>query len=150
VIARIFGLVGPDQPPNYLLPGLISRVRENRLAEIPGLHHLRDYLDTRDVCRHLVALARDLQTRGPRGTRIVNLCSGEATAVEEILNRVLEIQYSGDQDGLARALSEVSAAPGRPTDAHRVVGDPTRLLALGCEPIRSIPLDQTVLDAIAV
>lgn len=150
MIARIFGIVGPDQPPNYVLPGLISRVRASRLAGIPGLHNLRDYLDTRDVCRHLVGLARDLQTRGPRGTRIVNLCSGEATAIEEILNRVLEIQYSGDQDRLARARSEVSAAPGRPTDAHRVVGDPTRLLALVRKPIRSIPLSRTVLDAMAV
>src|SRR5439155_15956129 len=72
IIARVFGLIAPRQPAHYVLPGLIRRVSEGRLEGVPGLSYYRDYLDSRDVCDVLIALAAQA---GAEPT-VVNVCSG--------------------------------------------------------------------------
>lgn len=142
VIARVFGLIAPGQPPNYVLPGLIARVREQRLDGIPGLDMVRDYLDGRDVCRDLVALSRSPVVANP----IVNVCSGEPTTIRDLLAAVL--LASGREDGSSFAAT-IKAAPGRADDVRWLVGDPARFVLLtGIQP-RSIPLEWTVRDAVS-
>lgn len=132
--ARVFGLLSPGQPENYLLPGLLRRVRGGQVEGIPGLDAARDYLDARDACRDLVELSRL-----PAPPPVVNVCSGKGVRIRAVLAEV------------ARALSrEVrpTAAPGRPDDIPWLVGDPGLLeRLLGPRPRR--PLEETVADALA-
>jgi nucleoside-diphosphate-sugar epimerase len=140
LVARVFGLVGPRQPESYLLPALVRRVREGRLDGVPGLGHVRDWLDTRDVCDHLLALAR-LGASGPWDGAPVNVCSGEATAVRDLLREVVRALRPQDEAAL---LASTTEAPGRPDDVPWIVGDPTRLVALTAAPPRRTSLRETV------
>jgi len=138
-IARIFGLVGPSQPPHYVLPGLIRRAREGRLSDIPGLSHVRDYLDARDVCRILVDLcAAGIAAPEPR---MINVCSGDGMSIRAIVEEILV--------GLgAQSLPILGEAPGRADDLPWIVGDPSRLTALLGRRPRQIPLQRTIRDAL--
>ena len=86
LVTRVFGLIAPRQPPHYLLPGLLRRVRQPELGAIPGLSFSRDYLDARDVCEVLVELAHSALF--PVG--IVNVCSGKPTALRQLLALLLQ------------------------------------------------------------
>lgn len=141
LVARVFGIIGPDQRPSYLLPGLIRRARENDLAAVPGLDHVRDYLDARDVARHLAILAAV-----GSAPDTVNVCSGEPTRIGDLLDEVLRVTHAGDADALAAARSSITAAPGRDSDVPWLVGDPTLLDKHGDGVIRSIDLTDTVAE----
>ena len=147
-IGRVFGLIGPDQRPDYLVPGLIRRVRTDDLASVLGLDYVRDYSDTRDVSRHLASLAL-LTSDGPqRGATLVNVCSGEETRIGDLLDQLLSLVYGGDPDALEEARGRVGAAPGRPTDISWSVGDPSVLADLIDGPVRSIPIAETLAEAL--
>ena len=137
-IARIFGLVGPSQPPHYVLPGLIRRAREGRLSDIPGLSHVRDYLDARDVCRNLVDLCAAGAAPEPR---VINVCSGEGVSIRAIVEQILIALGT-------QAPPTLGEAPGRPDDLPWIVGDPGRLTDLLGRPPRRISLQRTILDAL--
>jgi nucleoside-diphosphate-sugar epimerase len=150
VVARVFGLIGPDQPQHYLLPGLIRRVRTGDVSAVPGLDYVRDYLDARDVSRLLVSLASTLSTVGvAESVSTVNVCSGEPTRIGDLLDLVLTIVHQGDPDALQRARVAVGPAPGRPSDIEWSVGDPTRLSQMIAEPIRAISVADTIAGALA-
>ena len=145
-VARVFGLVAPDQPANYLLPGLIRRVRTGQLADIPGLSYVRDYLDARDVCEKLLLLVSP--PRGERTDRVIfNVCSGEGVTIREVLGTVIQ-QY--DPAGAQHLMAQATEATGRPDDIVWIVGDPSALVAVTGVGPRAIPLEQTVRDALAV
>jgi len=144
-VARVFGLVAPSQPPSYVLPGLVARVRERRFEAVPGLDYVRDYLDSRDVCAGLVALCDSPPAAG--STEYVNLCSGETTSLRELLGLVTRTLLPAEAD---RILETVRAGTGRPDDIPWMVGDPQRFLELTGKQPRRIPLEETVRDACAV
>ena len=150
VIARVFGMIGPDQPHNYLLPGLIRRARAGDLSAVPGLDYVRDYLDARDVSRVLVSLASTFSTVGiSEEVDTANVCSGEPARIGDLLDLVLRIVHQSDPDELQRARRAAGPAPGRPSDIEWSVGDPSRLFQMIAEPIRAIPIADTVADALA-
>ncbi len=134
VVARLFGLVSPQQPAYYILPGLIRRALQRDVSPIPGLDYIRDYLDARDACRVLVALCR----QAPDG--VFNVCSGVPVRVRVLFNIVCEML-----GGVP--LNRVIAAEGRPGDMEYLVGDNSKLVALGIRP-KTISLKQTVYDAL--
>jgi nucleoside-diphosphate-sugar epimerase len=142
LVARVFGLMAPQQPPNYLLPGLSRRVREAELGAIPGLSFSRDYLDARDVCEVLVELARrEIFVDG-----VLNVCSGKPTALRQVLELLLRELRPAEADTLLNGAVE---APARADDIPWIVGDPTRLRQLlGRDPQR-IPLLRTVREHLA-
>lgn len=144
MVARVFGLIAPQQPANYVLPGLIRRVRERDLRGVPGLSYVRDYLDARDVCEDLLELGA-VEDGAAWGGSVVNLCSGEGVALAEILRTIARVLRPGQEDEL---LSEVVEAPGRPDDVPWIVGDPSRFVALTRRQPRRISLEQTVRDAV--
>ncbi len=149
-ICRVFGMIGPDQRPHYLLPGLIRRIRSGDLAAIPGLGYVRDYLDTRDVSRLLASVTADLfGTDNERRVTLVNVCSGEETRIGELVDELIAQFYKDDPKGAQAARDAVGAAPGRPTDVTWSVGDPSVLTKLVTDPIRSIPITDTLADALA-
>ena len=143
IVARVFGMIGPDQRPGYLLPGLVRRAREGDLVEIPGLDNVRDYLDTRDVAGHLASLV----VEGDGGT--VNVCSGEPTRVGDLLDQVLQVEHGADPQALEAARRRVTSAPGRDSDVAWLVGDPTRLARYATGPVRSISIGETIAEAMA-
>lgn len=139
--ARVFGLLGPHQRAEYLLPGLIRRAKTGAWDGIPGLHHVRDYLDARDAAAHLAYLAVHVGSGG-RVPALVNVCSGEPTSVLDVLVHVMT-SLGTDPESVSP-----SPAPGRPSDVPWVVGDPSLLRSITQRPLRSIPLERTVADAI--
>ncbi|MHB8458932.1 MAG: NAD-dependent epimerase/dehydratase family protein [Candidatus Limnocylindrales bacterium] len=142
LVARVFGLLAPRQAPNYVLPALIERARTGDLDGIPGLDFARDYLDARDVCQDLLLLAAApwLDT-----SLVVNVCSGVAVTIRELLRAVLgEVDPKGATDAARRA----TAAPGRPDDVRWLVGDPSAFSRLTGYLPQRIPLSRTVADAV--
>jgi len=146
-IARVFGLIAPVQPQNYVLPGLIRRVRERQLDAIPGLSFVRDYLDARDVSDCLLALGFAPQT----GTSLVNVCAGEATRLRDLLAMVAQrwtIEQRLPPEQAHDMLSSASEAPARADDIPWIVGDPSRLMRIIGRSPRRISVAQTIADAL--
>jgi GDP-4-dehydro-6-deoxy-D-mannose reductase len=142
LVARVFGLLAPRQAPNYVLPALIERVKNGHLDGIPGLDFARDYLDARDVCENLLLLAvAPWEDAG----LVVNVCSGVAVTIRELLRAVLK-QIDPDRADDAARLA--TAAPGRPGDVAWLVGDPSRFIGLTGDFPQRIPLSKTVADAV--
>jgi nucleoside-diphosphate-sugar epimerase len=141
LVARVFGLLAPKQPPHYVLPGLIRRVREEQVQAVPGLSFVRDYLDARDVCRVLLDLA---QLR-PFPEGVLNLCSGEPLALRDLITLIIRTVQPSAAERLIGALGE---APARPDDIPWIVGDAARLTALLGRGARHILPEQTLRDAL--
>lgn len=100
--------------------------------KVGNLEPVRDFLDVRDAARALVLLAE----RGEPG-EVYNLCSGVGRRVGEVLEVLLR---------LARRPVPVEGDPARlrPLDEPVVVGDNSRLRALGWRP--RLPLERTLAD----
>jgi GDP-4-dehydro-6-deoxy-D-mannose reductase len=147
VVARVFGLLGPDQKEGYLLPGLTRRVLSGEVAQIPGLSHTRDYLDARDVCRHLGRLAQ--WRPGGGGSDTFNVCSGEGIAVGELAEIVVRSVYQDDPEKAQSLVAAMSEAPGRPTDIPWLVGDPGKYVRTFGGSMRRITIAETVRQSIA-
>lgn len=142
--ARVFGLLAPRQAPNYVLPGLIKRVRTRDLNGVPGLDFARDYLDARDICEDLLLLA---SVPWPSDLIVVNVCSGVPVTIRDLLRTVIDVMDPGAADDIAR---DARPAPGRQDDVRWLVGDPGRFLRLTGAPSQRIPLATSVADAVAV
>jgi GDP-4-dehydro-6-deoxy-D-mannose reductase len=142
VIARSFNHTGPGQETRFALPSWAEQLR--RMAEegtelpvlrVGNLEAKRDLLDVRDVVDAYCLLLE----RGRSG-EVYNVCSG----VAHTLRRVVEwmVEASGTE-----ARIEVDPERMRPVDTPLLLGDPSRLRALGWEP--RIPLTRTVADLLA-
>lgn len=139
LVARGFNHTGPGQNRRFALPGFARQLVEQRGSPEPvlktgNLEVRRDFLDVRDVVRAY----RLLMERGEPG-RAYNVCSGRAYSLAELCNRLVEV--SGVK---ARVLSEPRRR--RSLDLPLLVGDPSRLRALGWEP--EISLDRTLEELI--
>ena len=142
IIARVFGLLAPHQAPNYVLPALIERAKNGDLKGIPGLDFARDYLDARDVCENLALVA---SAPWPDTSQVVNVCSGVAVRIRELLRAVLAEVNPNRADEAAR---QAIAAPGRSDDIRWLVGDPSLFSRLTGNLPQRTPLSRTVADAV--
>jgi len=121
-VARLFPLVGPGQREAFVLPSFCRRARrivrgqEAPRLRVGNLDIERDFADVRDGVRGLVQIGQLDATR----YRAYNVCSGQGTAVRQLLEWVLEA---------AGVEAEVVVDPGlvRESEPRRVVGDPSRL-----------------------
>ena len=140
IVARAFPHTGPGQSVQYVLPALVSRLREakrtgGRVIKAGNLGAVRDILDVRDVVRAYLLLLE-------RGT------PGEAYNVASGIGQPLSDCFAA----LARligvdARAEPDAALLRPGDIPVLVGDATKLrMATGWSP--QIPFDQTLQDLV--
>ena len=133
VIARAFSHTGPGQSPSFALASWARQVAEleARAArgeagpyrlEVGNLEPVRDYSDVRDVVRAYLVLLE----KGEAG-EAYNVASGRGVALREALDMLR-----------ARARIEIevveSGARLRPADLSYLVGDATRLTALGWSP----------------
>jgi GDP-4-dehydro-6-deoxy-D-mannose reductase len=141
-IARAFNHVGPRQDPSFAASGFARQIAEieagRREPEIlvGNLETRREVTDVRDTVRAYRAVLE----RGRPG-RAYNVCSGNAVAIGDLLDRLV-----------ARARVSVrirvDAARLRPNDLPVLVGDPSRIRdELGWTP--TIPLEQTLDDLLA-
>jgi nucleoside-diphosphate-sugar epimerase len=142
LVARVFGLLAPRQASNYVLPALIERAKNDDLDDIPGLDFARDYLDARDVCENLLLLAA---APWPDSSPVVNVCSGDALTIRELLRAVLEAVAPARADDMIR---QATAAPGRPDDIQWLVGDASHFVHVTGSLAKRIPLSKTVADAV--
>ncbi len=127
VLTRSFNHTGPGQHPSFVVPALARRIVEAEASgggevRVGNLSAQRDLLDVEDVVRAY----RRLGVAGEAG-QVYNVCSGVAVAIEEVAQRLGEL--SG-----AEVRWVVDPELVRPVDVPVVVGDSSRLRALGWQP----------------
>jgi len=137
VIARAFSHTGPGQGPSFALASWARQIagHEARAArgepgpyriEVGNLEPVRDYSDVRDVVRAYLLLLE----RGEAGSAY-NVASGKGVALRQALAALAKA---------AKVEIEVveSGALLRPVDLKYLVGDASRLRALGWSPRHDI------------
>lgn len=141
VIARSFVHTGPGQDSRFAIPSFahqLAAVRAGRrepTLRVGNLSVRRDVLDVRDVVRAYGCLVE----RGEPG-EVYNVCSGEAREMRAMVEEMIELSGTG-------ARIEVDPERFRPVDLPLLVGDGSRIRALGWKP--EIPLRQTLSDLLA-
>jgi GDP-4-dehydro-6-deoxy-D-mannose reductase len=139
VVARSFNHIGPGQDERFAVASFaaqIARVEQGYsepVLRVGNLAARRDFTDVRDVVE---AYARLLAT--PEAGGVVNVASGRAVSLEEVLDRLLDMA--------ARPIKVVVDPERlRPSDIPVLSGNAGRLSALtGWEPERD--LDSTLSD----
>lgn len=143
-VARPFNHTGPGQSNAFVAPNFarqIARIEaglQPPVMEVGSLDDERDFLDVEDVVDAYRLLLE--RRHDPAVRQVFNVASGVALRIGDILERLLSA---------ARLRIEVRVDPNRLRSAPipRVVGDASRLRALGWRPTRSIDDTlQAVLD----
>lgn len=139
VAARPFNHSGPGQPARYLVPGLVARAlaaRGGGAIAVGNRDVVRDVSHVADV----VAAYRVLAARGAPGT-CYNVCSGRGWTVADLAALVAA------RVGVTAPLV-ADPALARAVDVPALVGDPSRLRALGWAPAHDVPrLVDDLIDA---
>lgn len=131
----LFFAFGPHERPERLVPSVIHDLLAGRTARATAGTQVRDFLDVRDQGAAFAALL-DSVVEGP-----VNIGSGEATAVADVVRRL------GDLTGRPDLL-RIGALPMRPDEPPRLVADVRRLRdEVGFRP--QFALDDGLADAVA-
>jgi nucleoside-diphosphate-sugar epimerase len=133
IVTRPFNYTGRGQSPNFLIPKIIDHARRGaKTIELGNLDVARDFSDVRTVAD---AYARLLSTPAATGGTF-NLCSGEATSLRTIVDKVRDL--SG-----AELAVEVNPAFVRASEVASLCGRKDRIeQAIG--PLRAISLDETL------
>ncbi len=132
VVLRVFNPVGPGAPTTTLLGRLAAELGTgppDAPLRLGALSATRDFVDVRDVAEAVVAAA----SAGELVHGIVNVGSGEATVVRELVEQLVAEAATGrevleDGDGSARS----SVVPWQQADVSLALGD------LGWKPARSL------------
>ena len=78
-VGRIFSLEGKNKDDSYFLPGLLKKIRKNKVIEI-DLNQFRDFIHVDDVAEAVVILLKKEQVG------IYNIASGKKTRFYELIN----------------------------------------------------------------
>lgn len=146
VITRAFNHTGPGQRAEFVAPALAGRVLAARrlrdhAIRVGNLDVRRDFLDVRDVVRAYRLLLDGVADGSVVGGTIVNVASGTAVSIREILERLADVAGT-------RVEPIVDPDLVRPDDPPVIVGDAALLRDLtGWSP--RIPLSQTLDDLVA-
>jgi nucleoside-diphosphate-sugar epimerase len=122
VIVRPFNYTGIGQSESFLIPKIVSHFRQGkRIIELGNLDVWRDFSDVRKVAR---AYRRLLEVV-PAG-ETVNICSGRATSLREVLRAAVD--FSGHEievrvnPALVR-INEVRTLCGDVSKMNQLIGD---------------------------
>jgi GDP-4-dehydro-6-deoxy-D-mannose reductase len=134
-VMRPFNHTGPGQAEAFVVPnfaGQIARIEaglQSPVIEVGSLDEERDFLDINDVVEAYRLVLDRRADIGPRP--VFNVASGAAIRIGDLLERLLS---------RAKLKIEVKVDPDRlrSTPIPRVVGDASRLRALGWTPARSM------------
>lgn len=126
LVARIFNPIGPGMPPHLALQDFANQIwsmpRTGGTLRVGDIDVRRDMIDVEHVGACLAALADD-----PRACGIVNLCSGQAPPLRELVEML--IMGSGRTVEIAIDRSRL-----RPDEPRTIVGSLERLSDLGHAP----------------
>lgn len=138
-IARPFNIVGPGQRAPLLYAKVaallveIERAKRPPMLELGNLDSYRDFVDVRDVCTGLVAIAEQGQS-----AEVYNLCSGQATLIHSMVDALC---------AQAALRVEIRTQPRGATDVPYQRGSHAKLSALsGWRP--QVTLDQSLRDTL--
>lgn len=132
VLARPFNHLGRGQRPDFAIPSFARQLEEVRAGRVPpviavgNLAPVRDFSHVRDV----VGAYRLLLQRGVPG-EAYNVCSGEGRTIGNVLDELVAVSE-------VSARIEIDPARVRRSDIPNLVGDPSRLRALGWKPRLSL------------
>lgn len=137
-IARMFNIIGPDDPNGHLIPDILQRLSAtpgpSASLRLGNLHSRRDFVDLRDMASGLETLAiRDMRESD---VSTYNLCSGTEYTVTDIAE--LLAAHLGKRIDIVRdpALCRAIDRPGQ-------LGDPSKTLTeTGWKPHR--PLNDSI------
>jgi len=133
IIARPFNYTGKGQSPEFLIPKIVSHVREGEsVIELGNLDVARDFSDVRTVAEAYVRL---LQAPAAIGETF-NICSGRAVTLQHVLDLVEAI--SG-----RRMDVQVNPAFVRANEVRTLSGSAAKLESV-IGPVPSIPLEETL------
>ncbi|KPC28463.1 GDP-6-deoxy-D-lyxo-4-hexulose reductase [Pseudomonas syringae pv. cilantro] len=141
IVVRPFNHIGARQSPDFATASfarqiaLIEAGKQPAQLKVGNLKAARDFLDVQDVCDAYITLLK-LADRQDDVPRCLNICSGEPTSIETILNRLI---------ALSSRTIEVTVDPERmrPSDIPSAYGDNAAIQrAAGWKP--TIPLNDTL------
>lgn len=138
IMPRLFIHVGPNHPPVTALQNFAMQLaaiklgKQDPVMKVGNLETSRDFVDVRDGARALWTLAQ----KGKSG-EVYNQCTGKAWSIKESLEMLIEIS------GL-KVDVQTDPALLRPSDEKVLLGDSSKLEALGWKP--EIPFRQTLED----
>lgn len=134
VIARPFNYTGAGQDERFLVPKIVSHyARRAPRIELGNLDVERDFSDVRVIARAY----RTLLERNCDGAT-VNLCSGNAVSLREILRMseaLSEHRLDVEVNPLYVRSTDVKVLMGSPSRLHQIAGDDT---------LRAIPMEETL------
>lgn len=78
-IGRIFSFTSKKQNKNFLIPGLINKIKNNKKIILNNINHYRDFLPIDDVCSAIKILFIK------KKTGIFNICSGKKIKIIKII-----------------------------------------------------------------
>jgi nucleoside-diphosphate-sugar epimerase len=132
-IVRPFNYTGVGQSSNYLLPKIVSHIREKApVVELGNMNITRDFSDVRMVVAYYLKLLKNPQPSGS----IFNVCSGKAYSLFEVLNLAQSI--SGH-----KLKTRVNSDYLRSDEVNVLVGSKIKLDAAVGE-VATIPLEDTL------
>ena len=138
VLPRLFIHVGPNHPPLTAIQNFARQLAAIKLGQQESILHVgnlntsRDFIDVRDGATALWTLAQ----KGVSG-EVYNICRGYAWKISDMLDLLIKI--SGVKVTVERDPQLI-----RPTDEKTLLGDNSKLKALGWQPV--IPFETTLKD----
>jgi nucleoside-diphosphate-sugar epimerase len=126
VTLRLFGIYGPGEAENRLIPYLAARLKAKQRVDLTAGEQVRDMTFVGDVIEALLAAARAQKLVTP-GT--FNVCSGRGVTIRSMCLEVAR------QLAVSEELLDFGARPYRQDEPMWLVGDPERFQeATGWEP----------------
>ena len=141
MLVRAFNHIGPEQAPAFVVSDFCRQVAEiekgnsEPVIRVGNLSAKRDFTDVRDVVR-----AYGLLIQHGQAGETYNIGSGHAIAIQELLDRILQLSNSN-------ITVETDMNKLRPVDVPIIEADISKLQAcISWKP--EIPLDQTLLETL--
>jgi nucleoside-diphosphate-sugar epimerase len=120
-LLRLFNTYGPGEPPERLLPYMVSCAREGRSIDLTGCEQVRDFTYVTDIAR-----AFWLALKSPpaaRRLRCLNVGSGRSMVLKQFVN--IAVQVLRENGFFPKVM--FGARPYRPDDPMYCVADTTRV-----------------------
>jgi nucleoside-diphosphate-sugar epimerase len=113
-VARLFGVYGPGEGPQRLIPALVGQLVQGRPVELSDGSQIRDFVHVDDVCEAMWRFASGGQEAFPT---LLNIGTGQGVTVAEVCRAVVSV-LGADPD-----LLRFGAIPRRHVDEQILVAD---------------------------
>lgn len=124
-VARLFGVYGPGEGPNRLLPTLIAKLGRGEPVPLSDGAQLRDFIHVDEVCAILLAFAG---ASGADAPAIANIGTGSGVTVRQVCERVAKAL------GADAALLQFGAIARRAVDQDCLIANVDRMRQFASPP----------------